>query len=315
MSEKKAPRDVLGQTLVELAEKDPNIAVLDADFWPASKIAAFREKFHNRFIQVGIAEQNMMGIASGLSTVGFTCFASTLCVFCSRRACDQVTVSVALSNLNVKIVGLYAGLFVGKNGASHQALEDIAIMRSIANMSVVQPADARETVEVIQYAAQHKGPMYIRVGRDPRPDLVPKDYKFKLGKSITLKQGSDVTLITYGDLVEDTLKAAESLSSKKIDARVINMSSIKPIDEEAIVKAAEETGKIVTIDNHNIFGGVGSAVSEVVTEKVPVKVRKMGVRDLFGKSGTNEQMQEKFGLRAQDIEQEVINLVKKGNSG
>lgn len=311
MSEKRAPRAVLGQTLVELAEKDTNLAVLDADFWPASKIAAFREKFHDRFIQVGIAEQNMMGIAAGLSTVGFNCFASTLCVFCSRRACDQVTVSVALSNLNVKIVGLYAGLFVGKNGASHQALEDIAIMRSIANMSVVQPADARETVEIIKYAARHKGPMYIRIGRDPRPDLVPQGYKFRLGKSVTLKQGSDVTLISYGDMVEDTLRAAEELSSKKIDARVINMSSIKPIDKDAIVKAAKETGGIVTVDNHNIYGGLGSAVAEVVGENMPVKVRRMGVKDVFGKSGTNPQMQEKFGLRVEDIEREVINFVKK----
>jgi len=305
MSERLAPRDVLGNTLTELAEKDPNIVVLDADFWPASRIAAFRDRFPDRFIQVGIAEQNMMGIAAGLSTVGFTCFASTLCVFCSRRACDQVTVSIALSRLNVKILGLYAGLFVGKNGASHQALEDIAIMRSIANMAVVQPADALETAEVLRFAAKYDGPMYVRVGRDPRPPTVPPDYRFQLGKSLTLREGKDVTLIACGDVVENTLKAACSLAQKKIQARVINMSSIKPIDEEAIVKAAKETGRIVTVDNHNIFGGLGSAVAEVVCEKMPVKVKKIGVRDIFGKSGTNEQMQERFGLRAEDIAREV----------
>jgi len=310
MSERIAPRDVLGKTLTDLGEKNPDIVVLDADFWPASKIAAFRDRFPKRFIQVGIAEQNMMGIAAGLSTVGFTCFASTLCVFCSRRACDQVTVSIALSRLNVKILALYAGLFVGKNGASHQALEDIAIMRSIANMAVVQPADALETEQVVRFAAEYDGPMYIRVGRDPRHPAVPADYKFQLGKAVTLRDGNDVALITCGDLVEDTLKAASSLAENKIEARVINMSSIKPIDEEAIVKAAKETGKIVTVDNHNIIGGLGSAVCEVVSEKMPVKVKRIGVRDVFGKSGTNEQMQKKFGLRAEDIEKEVISFLE-----
>jgi len=310
MSQRIAPRDVLGKTLTELGETDPNVVVLDADFWPASKIAAFKDRFPKRFIQVGIAEQNMMGIAAGLSTLGFNCFASTLCVFCSRRACDQVTVSIALARLNVKILGLYAGLFVGKNGASHQALEDIAIMRSIAGMAVVQPADALETEQAVRFAAEYDGPMYMRIGRDPRPQLVPDNYKFQLGKAVTLKDGKDVTLITCGDMVEDTLKAASSLEQKGIHARVINMSSIKPIDEQAIVKAAEETGKIVTVDNHNIFGGLGSAVAEVVCEKMPVKVRRIGVRDVFGKSGTNEQMQEKFGLRAEDIENEAISFLE-----
>ncbi|MHC4193379.1 MAG: transketolase family protein, partial [Planctomycetota bacterium] len=274
------------------------------------KVAAFKDRFPKRFIQVGIAEQNMIGIAAGLSTLGFNCFASTLCVFCSRRSCDQIAVSVALAKVNVKILGLYAGLFVGKNGASHQALEDIAIMRSIARMSVVQPADALETEQIVRFAAEYDGPMYIRVGRDPRPQLVPDNYKFKLGKSVTLKDGKDVTLIACGDVVEDTLNAGNSLEKKGIHARVINMSTIKPIDEDAIVKAAEETGGIVTVDNHNIYGGLGSAVAEVVCEKAPVKVKRLGVRDVFGKSGTNPQMQKEFGLRAEDIEQEVVSFLE-----
>ncbi|MHC4356186.1 MAG: transketolase family protein [Planctomycetota bacterium] len=310
MSQRLAPRDVLGKTLTDLAQKDPDVVVLDADFWPASKIAEFKDRFSDRFIEVGIAEQNMMGIAAGLSTVGFTCFASTLCVFCSRRACDQVTTSIALPRLNVKILGLYAGLFVGKNGASHQALEDIAIMRSIANMAVVQPADALETEQVVRFAAEYDGPMYVRVGRDPRPQFVPDNYKFQLGKACTLRDGKNVTLITCGDTVENTLAAAASLAKNKIDARVINMSSIKPIDEEAIVKAAQETGKIVTIDNHNILGGLGSAVCEVVTEKMPVKVKRIGVTDIFGKSGTNQQMEKHFGLRAEDIEEQVLSFLQ-----
>ncbi|MHC4479170.1 MAG: transketolase family protein [Planctomycetota bacterium] len=309
MSDRLAPRDVLGKTLIDLAENDPNIVVLDADFCPASKITGFRDRFDERFIQVGIAEQNMMGIAAGLATVGFTCFASTICVFCSRRACDQVTVSIAIPRLNVKIVGLYAGLFVGKNGASHQSLEDIAIMRSIANMAVVQPADAVETEQILRFAAQYDGPMYMRIGRDPRPRLVPKGYQFQLGKAVTLREGTDVALMTYGDLVEETLNAASALAKKNIEARVINMSSIKPIDKEAIIKASEEIGKIVTVDNHNIYGGLGSAVAEVLCENAPARMRRVGVKDVFGKSGTDEQMQEKFGLRAVDIEKEALTIL------
>jgi len=310
MSERIAPRDILGRTLTDLGEKDPNIVVLDADFYPASKIGSFRERFGDRFVQMGIAEQNMMGVAAGLCTMGFTCFASTLCVFCSRRACDQVTTSIALPHLNVKILGLYAGLFVGKNGASHQALEDIAIMRSIAGMVVVQGADAVETEQIVRFAAEYDGPMYIRVGRDPRPRHVPEGYKFQLGKAVTLKEGKDVTIMAYGDLVENALTAGDALQKKGISARVVNMSSLKPIDTEAIIKAAEETGKIVTVDNHNIYGGLGSAVAEVVCENAPARLRRVGVRDVFGKSGTNAQMEEKFGVRAEDIEAETIALME-----
>lgn len=305
-----APRDVLGQILVEIAEQDPKVVVLDADFCTASKIVCFRKRFPDRFIQVGIAEQNMMGIAAGLSTVGFTCFASTICTFCSRRACDQVMASIALPRLNVKIVGLYAGLFVGKNGATHQSLEDIGIMRSIANMTVVQPVDALETRKILHYAARYDGPMYIRIGRDPVPQFVPDNYEFQLGKSITLREGSDLTLIAYGDLMEQVIKAAERLAVKGIQAGVINMSSIKPIDDQAVVQAARETGRIVTVDNHNIYGGLGSAVAEVLSEKMPVKLKRIGVRDVFGKSGTNEEMLEKFGLRAEDIEKEVLDFLR-----
>jgi transketolase len=308
MSERLEPREILGETFTDLGEKNPNIVVLDADFFPASKIGSFKERFPDRFVQMGIAEQNMMGVAAGLSTMGFTCFASTLCVFCSRRACDQVTTSLSLPHMNVKVIGLYAGLFVGKNGASHQALEDIGIMRSIPKMVVLQGADAVETEQMIRFAAEYDGPMYIRVGRDPRPRHVPEGYKFELGKSVTLKDGSDVTIMAYGDLVENTLIAAESLEKKGISARVINMSSLKPIDADAIIKAAEETGKIVTVDNHNIYGGLGSAVAEVLAENSPAKLRRVGVRDVFGKSGTNPQMEKEFGLRAEDIEAEAVAL-------
>jgi len=300
-----APRDVLGKTLVELGETDPNLVVLDADFHSPGKITVFRDRFPERFIEVGIAEQNMLGLAAGLSTVGFTCFALTICVFCTRRACDQLTASIALPNLNVKVLGVYAGLFVGKNGATHQSLEDLGITRSIANLTVIQPVDAVETRQVLRFAARHKGPMYLRIGRDPVPQFLPDDYQFQLGRAVQLRPGGDVTLMAYGDLMENTLQAAERLAHHGIQARVLNMSSLKPLDEAAVLQAARETGRIVTVDNHNIYGGLGSAVAEVLAEQHPTRMRRVGIRDRFGASGTNEQMLARYGLRAQDIEREV----------
>ena len=309
MSERQAPRDYIGTILLELGEKHSDIILIDADFCPASKITGFKDRFPHRFIQVGIAEQNMMGIAAGMSTLGFIPIVSTIATFVSRRACDQVTTSIALPKLNVKILGLYAGLFVGKNGASHQSLEDIGIMRSIANMVVLQPADILETKQMLQFAVNYDGPVYMRIGRDAVPQFVPDNYQFQLGKSLTLRNGDDVTLMTYGDLVEETILAADRLVKKGVQSRVINMSSIKPIDKEIIIKAAKETGGIATVDNHNIFGGLGSAVCEVVAEKMPTRVKRIGVKDVFGKSGTNEQMKEKFGLRAEDIERKVLEFI------
>ncbi len=305
-----APRDVLSDIFSELSQENPDIVVLDADFHPASKLTAFRDRFPDRFIQIGIQEQNMMGVSAGLSTVGLIPFASTIAAFCSRRACDQVTTSIAIPHLNVKILGIYAGLFVGKNGASHQSLEDIAIMRAIAGMVVLQPVDAVETRAMIRFAAEYKGPVYIRIGRDPVPRYVPDGYIFRLGKSLQLREGTDMTFITYGDLLGETLEAALLLKKKGIEARVISMGSIKPIDEDAIIRAARETGIIVTVDNHSIYGGVGSAVTEVVCENYPVPVKRVGVKDVFGRSGTNEQMLKKFGLRAEDIAKAALEFLE-----
>jgi len=306
MAEKIAPRDAFGRTLVELGEKNENIVVLDADLAPSTRVTYFRDRFPERFIPVGIAEQNMIGMAAGLSTMGFIPFATTFACFASRRVCDQVTVSVAYPQLNVKLVGAYPGLFVGKNGATHQSLEDIAIMRSIANMMVIEPVDGEETRQVVEFACEYQGPIYLRIGRDPMPRVVPPDYKFKPGKSPVIKQGKDVTLISSGLLVEDTLQAASLLEKEGIGARVINLSSIKPIDEETLIQAAEETKNVVTVENHNVFGGLGSAVCEVLSEKSPVKIKRMGIRDVFGKSGTNEEMKKYFGLTAEDIKKETV---------
>lgn len=310
MSENIAPREALGKALVQAGEKNPDVVVLDADINPATRTCYFRDRFPERFVQVGVAEQNLMGVAAGFSTLGFIPFATTFACFASRRACDQVAISIAYPKLNVKIMGGYPGLFVGKNGATHQSLEDIAIMRAMANMVVIQPADARETESVVEFACEYDGPMYLRVGRDPVLPVVPADYKFRLGKAYTVRDGSDVTLVACGTMIEDTVEAASALEKKGIHARVINMSCIKPIDEEILIKAAEETGRIVTVESHNIFGGLGSAVCEVICEKMPVKVKRMGVRDLFGKSGTNDEMKKKFGLTAEDIENEVTAFVE-----
>jgi len=310
MSDVLIPRNIVGSTLAEIAEKDPAVVVLDADFYTCTITEEYKDKFPDRFVEVGIAEQNMMGIAAGLATAGMKPFASALAAFCTRRACDQVTTSIALQNLNVKILGVYPGLFVGKNGGSHQALEDIAITRAIARMSVVQPADAWELREVLHFAVRHIGPMYIRISREPTPRYIPANYTFQLGKSSLLRQGTDLTIMSYGELIPDTLEAAEFLSFKHgIKARVLNMSSLKPIDTEATLQAARETDCIITVDNHNIIGGLGSAVAEYLSEVHPTRVKRIGVRDVFGRSGSNQEMKRKFGLSAEDIAGQILDYI------
>ena len=309
MLDKVSPRAALGNTLTKLAKKDSNILVLDADLASAIKTEGFKKDLPKQFLEMGIAEQNMIGVAAGLSTLGFIPFASSLAVFASRRVYDQIVASVAYPKLNVKIIGAFIGLFVGMNGATHQALEDVAIMRAIPNMVVIEPVDGLETEEVVKFAVNYNGPMYLRIGRDVMPAITPSDYKFQLGKSVTIKDGSDVTIISCGAIFDEVLSAALLIEKEGIRARIINMSSLKPIDEEAIIKAAQETGKIVTIENHNIIGGLGSAVAEVLSEKYPVKLKRIGIRDVFGRSGTNEEMKKKFGLVAEDIACEITNFI------
>ncbi len=310
MLDKIAPRVALGNILTKLAKENPNILVLDADLASSIKIEGFKKELPKQFLEMGLAEQNMIGVAAGLSTLGFIPFASSFAVFASRRVYDQIVASVAYPKLNVKIIGAYVGLFVGMNGATHQALEDVAIMRAIPNMVVVEPVDGLETEEIVKFAVNYNGPMYLRIGRDVMPSIMPSDYKFQLGKSVTIKDGSDVTIISCGAIFDEVLSAALLIEKEGIRARIINMSSIKPIDEEAIIKAAQETSKIVTVENHNIIGGLGSAVAEVLSEKYPVKLKRIGIRDVFGKSGTNEEMKKKFGLRTEDIAEKVKVFVR-----
>jgi transketolase len=296
-----APRKAFGEALVELGKVNPDVLVLDADVGTSTQSSIFRDAFPDRFYQVGIAEQNMIGISAGLATMGFIPFVSTFAVFAARRAADQVAISVAYPNLNVKINGSYGGVPTGKAGATHQAFEDIAIMRAIPNIKVFVPADAVETRQVVFAAAEIDGPVYIRTVRCEVPVIFDEGYKFTVGRAVQLTEGRDVALISTGMMTYKALDAVKALKEKGISARLIHMPSIKPIDEDAIVAAASEIGKIVTIENHSIIGGLGGAVAEVLAERSPAKIRRIGFRDHFGESGDDEKVFSKYGVNTEHI--------------
>lgn len=298
---KTATRDAYGKALVELGEKNDKVIVLDADLAAATKTGMFKKAFPERFVDCGIAESNMMGIAAGLSTVGYTVFASSFAMFAAGRAFEQVRNTIGYPHLNVKIGATHAGISVGEDGASHQCCEDIALMRTIPNMTIINPADDVETRLAVLAAAEMNGPVYMRFGRLAVPRIFDENYKFEIGKGVYLKEGKDVTIIATGLLVERAVQAAKLLADEGIDAAVINMATIKPIDREIIIDAAKKTGAIVTAEEHNIIGGLGSAVTEVVCETVPVPVFRVGVEDTFGKSGPALELLEIFGLNAQNI--------------
>lgn len=303
MAEKIATRVAYGNALLELGEKNEDIVVLDADLSICTKTCVFKEKNHKRFINVGIAENNMMGIAAGLATCGKIPIANSFAMFAAGRSFEQIRNSIAYPNLNVKIVGTHAGLSVGKDGATHQCLEDIGVMRTIPNMTVLCPSDAIETFNAVKAAIEHKGPVYIRLGRLPVEVVnVESNYKFELGKGILKKDGNDVTIITTGLMLQEALAAREQLFSEDgIEARIINMPTIKPIDEEIVIKAAKETGLIVTAEEHNIIGGLGSAVAEILSDNYPVPVKRIGTNDVFGKSGEPHELMQKYGLNKDNI--------------
>ncbi len=298
---KKATREAYGIALAELGKTNDKIVALDADLSKSTKSADFQKEFPERFFNVGIAEQNMMGMAAGMSMVGLIPFASTFAMFATGRAFEQVRNSIAYPKANVKIVGSHSGLTVGEDGATHQALEDIALMRSIPNMVVIVPSDATETTAAIKAAAEHYGPVYIRTGRMAVEDVHPNGVDFKIGRGEVLADGKDVAIIATGIGVKMALDAAEELKKDGMNARVINLSTIKPIDEELIIKAAKECGKIVTVEEHNIIGGLGSAVAEVVSQSHPVIVRRVGVRDQFGQSGKPNDLLENYGLNKEAV--------------
>ena len=295
-----ATRDAYGAALKQLGTRD-DILVLDADLAKATKTITFKKEFPEKFIDCGIAEGNMMGVAAGLATTGYTVFASSFAMFAAGRAFEQVRNSIAYPNLNVKIGATHAGISVGEDGASHQCCEDIALMRSIPNMVIINPADDVEAIAAVHAAVAHEGPVYMRFGRLAVPRVNSEDYKFELGKGVLLKDGKDVTIVATGLMVNEALIAAETLAAEGIDARVINIHTIKPIDKDILVAAAKETGAIVTAEEHSIIGGLGSAVSEALAEEYPVPVVKLGVNDTFGKSGPALELLKIFGLDAENI--------------
>ena len=295
-----ATRDAYGAALKQLGTRD-DILVLDADLAKATKTITFKKEFPEKFIDCGIAEGNMMGVAAGLATTGYTVFASSFAMFAAGRAFEQVRNSIAYPNLNVKIGATHAGISVGEDGASHQCCEDIALMRSIPNMVIINPADDVEAIAAVHAAVDHEGPVYMRFGRLAVPRINSEDYKFELGKGVLLKDGKDVTIVASGLMVNEALIAAETLKAEGIDARVINIHTIKPIDKDILVAAAKETGAIVTAEEHSIIGGLGSAVSEALAEEYPVPVVKLGVNDTFGKSGPALELLKIFGLDAENI--------------
>lgn len=308
MSEVKkiATRESYGNALTELGAKHENMVVLDADLAGATKTSIFKKAFPERHIDCGIAEGNMMGIAAGLAATGKVPFASTFAMFAAGRAFEQIRNSIGYPKLNVKIGATHAGISVGEDGATHQCNEDIALMRTIPGMVVINPADDVEARAAVYAAFEHEGPVYMRFGRLAVPVINDNpDYKFELGKGITLKDGKDMTIIATGLCVCESLEAAKMLAADGIDARVINIHTIKPLDEELVVKAAQETGRIFTVEEHSIIGGLGSAVCDALAEKAPTKMTKIGVEDTYGESGPAVELIHKYGLDAEGIYKKI----------
>ncbi|MFR3237955.1 MAG: transketolase family protein [Acutalibacter sp.] len=309
---KKATRESFGEALCALAETNPDIVVLDADLAEATKTGIFKKKYPERFIDCGIAECNMVGIAAGLATCGKTPFAASFAMFSAGRAFEQVRNSVGYPHLNVKIAGSHAGISVGEDGATHQCCEDIALMRSIPGMVVLNPADHYEMQAAVKAAAEYVGPVYIRLGRLAVESVNNNDdYAFEIGKGITLRDGKDITIIATGLLVQEAVKAAKALEAAGIDARVLDIHTIKPLDTELVLKAAQETGRIVVAEEHNVIGGLGEAVSSYLSEACPTPVTKIGVYDKFGHSGPAVDLLKEFGLSAENIEATVKEVLGK----
>ena len=299
---KTATRDAYGKALVELGGINDKIVVLDADLAAATKTGMFKKAYPDRFFDSGIAESNMMGVAAGLATTGYTVFASTFAMFAAGRAYEQVRNSIAYPHLNVKIGATHAGISVGEDGASHQCCEDIALMRVIPGMVIINPADDIEARAAVFAVAEYEGPVYMRFGRLAVPRIFDESYKFELGKAVTLREGSDVTIIATGLMVNEAIEAAKALADEGISAEVINIHTIKPLDKEAVIRSAAKTGAVVTAEEHSIIGGLGGAVAEALCASgKPVPVVRLGVNDVFGRSGPAVELLHIYGLDAQNI--------------
>jgi len=306
-----ATREAYGKTLVELGKENEQVVVLDADLSKSTRTNLFAQEFPERFFNFGVAEANMMGTAAGLATCGKIPYCSTFAVFATGRCYDQVRQSIAYPKLNVKIAASHAGITVGEDGASHQTTEDIGLMRVMPNMTILVPADGQETEKCVRAALTCQGPVYIRLGRVKVPPVYEKDYSFQIGKAFTLKEGESATIIACGIMVAKAIAAAKVLEREGMTVGVVNMPTIKPIDEETIIRIAKKTKAVVTAEEHSIIGGLGSAVAEVLGEKMPVPLSRIGIKDSFGESGKPDELLKKYGLTVEDIVQRVKEVVRK----
>ena len=306
MDKKIATRQSYGEALANLGEKNENIVVLDADLSSATKTSIFAKKFTDRFIDAGISEQNMMGSSAGLSTFGKIPYASTFAVFAAGRAYDQIRNSICYPKLNVKICATHAGITVGEDGATHQMIEDLSLMRTIPNMTVMSVSDDTQTKWAVKEISQIDGPVYLRLSRLATPIIYDENYEFKIGKAVQFGEGTDGTIFSTGVTVAESLKAQVILKEKGINVRVIDIHTIKPIDKDIIVKSAQETNKLISIEDHNIIGGLGSAIAEVLTELYPKQLTRMGIPDTFGKSGKAEELMKHFKITTEDIVEKFL---------
>ena len=311
MANKVATREAYGKALLVLGAENPNVVVLDADLSKSTKTADFAKKYPERFFNMGIAEANLLGTAAGLAAAGKIPFASTFAIFAVGRAFEQIRNSIAYPKLNVKIAATHSGITVGEDGGSHQAIEDVAIMRAVPNMVVLVPADGEETRQVVLAAAQYKGPVYIRMGRLDVPLLFGEEYQFEIGKANVLKEGTDVAIMANGVMVSMALEAAAELADQGVSVSVVNVASVKPLDEETIVRIAKTTKAVVTAEEHNIIGGLGSAVAEVLGEKQPTPMVRVGLKDTFGESGRPLELLEKYGLTKAELVKAVHEVLAK----
>lgn len=303
-------RNAYGEKLIELGKKNKNIVVLDADLAKSTQTIRFGKEFSDRFIDSGLSEQDMISTAAGIALTGKIVFASTFCVFLTGRAYDQIRQSVCYNKANVKLVGSHSGLGVGEDGATHQILEDIALMRALPNMRIIVPADANETSQVIEYVAEEKGAFFVRLTRSKQPKIYDEDYNFEFGKASVLREGNDLAIFAIGAMVSKAMEASDELRKKGINAAVINASSIKPFDKATLLSFAKRVKGIITVEDHSIFGGLGSVVSEILSQNHPLKMKIIGVEDKFGRSGSPEELYDYFGLNVKRIVDESIKLIK-----
>ncbi len=307
----KATRDGFGVGVLEAGKKNGNVVVLDADVGSSTRVKNFMKEFPERFFEMGIAESNMVGVAAGLATCGKIPFASTFAVFASSRVADQLRNSVAYPKLNVKIAATHAGITVGPDGATHQSVEDIAILRSIPNFTVIVPCDYYEAKAAVEAAAEYNGPVYLRLTRGAVPFVFDEKYQFAWGKVVPLRDGQDVTIFATGVMVDQALKAAEILETEGISAHVVNVHTLKPLDLEGVIRAAQKTGAVITAEEHSIYGGLGSAIAEVLAENAPLPMQRVGIKDTFGESGEPDELMEKYGLVDKNIVEAVHVVLKR----